>query len=323
MITLSIESSCDETALALVKDADTILAQVVASQIAEHALYGGVVPEIASRAHAERIPFLLEQLTQESSLAWSEIDQIAFTAKPGLKGSLLVGQAMAETLAVLLNKKAIAVDHLHGHMAAAWLKQDQKKSWLKEQPQAPYLALVISGGHTHLFYGKKFGEFTCVAHTLDDAVGEAFDKVGRFLGLGYPAGPEIDRLAQKGNAAAVRFPEVVLKDGVPGFSFSGLKTAAIQLFPKVKQEISLEDFLASFQQALANQLTTQVAAILAQKSFPVSSLIVAGGVASNSVIRRQFQTLAERFDLKLFLPPLFLCTDNAAMIGAAAYLYSS
>jgi N6-L-threonylcarbamoyladenine synthase len=312
---LAIETSCDETSAAVVKK-HHILSNIVASQIAAHRPYGGVVPEVASRQHVENINGVVEAAIAQSGLSWADLDGVAATAAPGLVGALLVGLTTAKTLAMLHQKPFIGVHHLEGHIYASYLECPDL--------EPPFLCLLVSGGHTSLITVKGCGQYEVMGQTRDDAAGEAFDKVARLLGLGYPGGPAIDRIAQQGNPQAFALPEgnISLPEG--GFhpydtSFSGLKTAVLRLVEKLKTteaELPIADLAASFQDTVARSLTRR--AIRCALNLGLNTIAVGGGVAANSRLRSHLQAAAADHQLTVIFPRLSLCTDNAAMIACAA-----
>ena len=312
---LAIETSCDETAVAIVNNRK-ILSNVVASQMAIHREYGGVVPEVASRQHLEAINHCLTQALVEAGMDWDEIDGIGATAAPGLVGALLVGLTVAKTLAIAYQKPFLGVHHLEGHLYGAYLSDPHL--------EPPFLGLLVSGGHTSLIHVKGCGHYERLGGTRDDAAGEAFDKVARLLHLGYPGGPAIDRLAKQGNPHAFVLPEgrISLPEG--GYhpydsSFSGLKTAVLRLVQKLEEQdqpLPVQDLAASFQETVARSLTKKTLACALDHDLKV--IVVGGGVAANSGLRHHLQQAAKEHQLQLHFPPLSLCTDNAAMIGCAA-----
>lgn len=306
---LAIESSCDETSMSIIEDGIMDLGTVILSQIDTHKQYGGVVPEIASREHVEGITLVLEQTLQKAGLSMDDIDAIAVTYGPGLIGSLLVGLVAAKTLAYIYNKPLLPIHHIVGHIYA---------NNLVERLQFPLMALVISGGHTELFYMKDDYSFEKIGGTLDDAVGESYDKVARVLELPYPGGPKVDQLAQLGKDT---YPLPLPKnDESYDFSFSGLKSAVINLVHNEEQRgnsIRKEDLACSFQSRVVDILTKKT--MKAIKEYHVSNLIIAGGVAANKGIRSRLEEECQKEGIHLTVPPLLYCTDNAAMIGAAAY----
>ncbi|AVD54465.1 tRNA (adenosine(37)-N6)-threonylcarbamoyltransferase complex transferase subunit TsaD [Priestia filamentosa] len=314
---LAIETSCDETAVAIIQDGKEIIANVVASQIESHKRFGGVVPEVASRHHVEQMTIVIEEALQQAKLTMDDIDAVAVTEGPGLVGALLIGVNAAKALAFAHNKPLIGVHHIAGHIYA---------NRLVKEMQFPLLALVVSGGHTELVYMEDHITFEVIGETRDDAVGEAYDKVARTIGLPYPGGPHIDRLAHEGEPT-LDLPRAWLEKDSFDFSFSGLKSAVINTLHNVKQrgeEIKPEDLAASFQASVIDVLVGKT--LKAAEKYNVKQVLLAGGVAANRGLREELQKTFEPFDkqLELIIPPLPLCTDNAAMIGAAASeLYKS
>ena len=309
MYILGIESSCDDTSVSIVKDGCEEIATVISSQIDIHKLYGGVVPEIASRHHIKNITIVLEECLERANLTMDDIDAIAVTYAPGLIGSLLVGLEAAKTLSFVYNKPLIKVHHIAGHIYA---------NNLVNKMEFPLLALVVSGGHTELIYMEDHYKFKKLGGTLDDAVGECYDKVGRILGVPYPGGPVIDKMAHEGNDT-YSLP-IPLNDDSYNFSFSGLKSAVINLVHNEEQrgnEIRQEDLATSFQNVVVKSLTEKT--MRAVEEFNIKNLILAGGVAANSGIRDKLKELCDNRDVKLTVPPIKLCTDNGAMIAAAGY----
>lgn len=306
---LAIESSCDETSVSIIKDGHEEIATVVLTQIDIHKLFGGVVPEVASRHHIENITIVIEECLHKANMTIEQVDAIAVTYGPGLIGSLLIGVQAAKTLAYLYQKPLIPVHHIAGHIYANNLVEEMK---------FPLIALVVSGGHTELMYMKEDYSFEKIGGTLDDAVGEAYDKVARVIGLPYPGGPAVDKLAHQGKDT-YHLP-LPLDDDSYDFSFSGLKSAVINLSHNEQQrgnEIRKEDLACSFQNRVVEILTKKT--MKALKEFGVDRLIVAGGVAANQGLRERLQTLCEQENIHLIIPPMKYCTDNAAMIGAAGY----
>jgi len=303
---LGIESSCDETAAAIVRSDRTILAQRIASQDDAHRPYGGVVPEIAARAHAERLAPLIEATLADAGMTLSEVDAIAATAGPGLIGGVMVGLVTAKALAMATDKPLIAINHLEGHALSPRLA-DAALGY-------PYLLLLVSGGHCQILLVEGVGRFRRLATTIDDALGEAFDKSAKVLGLGYPGGPALERLAREGDPRKVRLPRPLKGSEEPHFSFAGLKSAVLRA--KQAGDHSDADIAASFQQAAVDCLIDRTARALA-RCGPVEALVVAGGVAANGVIRAALEGLAATHGLRFVAPPLALCTDNAAMIAWA------
>ncbi|MGF1496203.1 MAG: tRNA (adenosine(37)-N6)-threonylcarbamoyltransferase complex transferase subunit TsaD [Elainellaceae cyanobacterium] len=312
---LAIETSCDETAAAIVSDR-TVLSSIVSSQVATHEKYGGIVPEVASRQHVEIINGAIAQSLEQASLTWADIDGIAATCAPGLVGALLVGLTAAKTLAVLHQKPFLGVHHLEGHIYASYLSHPEL--------EPPFLCLLVSGGHTSLIHVKGCGQYETLGQTRDDAAGEAFDKVGRLLDLGYPGGPVIDRLAAQGDPTTYPLPEGNVSLPAGGYhpydsSFSGLKTAVLRLTQRLQTEgteLPVADLAASFQATVARSLTKR--AIACALDHNLTTIAVGGGVAANSGLRSQLQTAAAAHQLTVLFPPLKYCTDNAAMIACAA-----
>ncbi len=311
-LTLGIETSCDETAAAVIKGGREILSNVVLSQIDIHQKYGGVVPEIASRHHIEAVFPVIQEALQQAQVGLDEIEVIAVTYGPGLVGSLLVGVAAAKALAFAADKPLVGVNHIEGHIYANFLTGQEIKP--------PLVCLTVSGGHTDLLLIPRLGEYEILGRTRDDAAGEAFDKVARVLGLPYPGGPQIERLAQGGNKEAIAFPRGLLDGESFDFSFSGLKTAALNYLNEAKQkrqEVPLADFAASFQWAIIDVLTQKLMA--AAQAYGVDQVILSGGVAANKTFREHVAAEAAAGGKELLYPPVHLCTDNAAMIGSAGY----
>jgi N6-L-threonylcarbamoyladenine synthase len=326
---LAIETSCDETAAAVVEDGRRILSNVVASQVELHAQYGGVFPEIASRAHIEAIVPVIDQAMKEAHMGYDDLDAVAVTYGPGLAGSLLVGVNAAKGIALGRDLPLVGVNHLEAHIYAHWLEPKQPP--LTFPPQAggteggkelefPLLALLVSGGHTELILMRDHGDYEYLGGTLDDAAGEAFDKVGRLLELPYPGGPAIQRVAQEGNPTAIAFPRAWLEDSYD-FSFSGLKTAVlreVQKYSPPPQGKLLADMAASFQAAAVDVLSQKTAQ--AAEEFGATAVLLSGGVSANTALRETTtKRVRERIGVPVYYPPLYLCTDNAAMIGACAH----
>ncbi|AFY73037.1 putative glycoprotease GCP [Synechococcus sp. PCC 7502] len=307
---LAIETSCDETAVAVVSDRQ-ILSNIITSQIKIHAEFGGVVPEIAARNHLETINYAIAQAYQESGLTWHEIDGIAVTAAPGLIGSLMIGMTAAKTLSLIHQKPLIGVHHLEGHIFSAFLAEPSL--------EPPFLCLLVSGGHSSLILIKDYGQYQVLGRTRDDAAGEAFDKVARLLGLGYPGGPAIDQVAKQGNPKAFKFPQGHIPNFPYDSSFSGLKTSVLRQTEKFTEEIPVADIAASFQETVALALSTR--AINCAVENDLGTIVVVGGVAANSALRSHLNHLAQIHNLHLVFPPLVLCTDNAAMIGCAGAMH--
>ncbi|HDD35777.1 MAG TPA: tRNA (adenosine(37)-N6)-threonylcarbamoyltransferase complex transferase subunit TsaD [Candidatus Desulfofervidus auxilii] len=308
MIVLGIETSCDETAVAIVKNGKKILSNEVYSQIAIHRPYGGVVPEIASRKHIEIILVVLKEALNKANLSLKSIDVVAVTQGPGLVIALLVGICVAKAIAFALKKPLVAINHLEAHLAAIFL-EDKK-------PDFPFIGMVVSGGHTNLYFVKNLLEMKQLGQTLDDAAGEAFDKVAKLLNLSYPGGISIEELAKEGNPKAIRFP----RPRVAGYnvSFSGLKTAVAN-YLKRHPQTKRADVAASFQEAVVDTLINK--ALTAIKKFSLSRLVIAGGVAANKRLREKLCRIAEKEKIEVFFPSVSLCTDNAAMVAALGYHY--
>lgn len=309
---LAIESSCDETAASVVKNGRCVLSNIISSQIAIHTLYGGVVPEIASRKHIEKINQVVEAALKEADVTLDDIDAIGVTYGPGLVGALLVGVAEAKAIAYAKKKPLVGVHHIEGHVSANYIEHpDLEPSFLCE---------IISGGHTHLVIVKDYGSFEILGRTRDDAAGEAFDKVARAIGLGYPGGPKIDKLAKEGNPHAIDFPRAHMEDAPYDFSFSGVKSAVLNHLNKCRmtgEPIVEADIAASFQQAVVDVLVDN--AIRAAKDYHMDRLAIAGGVASNGALRAAMEAACEKEGIRFYRPSPIFCTDNAAMIGVAAY----
>lgn len=321
MLILGFESSCDETAVAIVRDGREILANKIASQVEIHALYGGVVPEIASRAHTEAISSLTKEALDEAGVTLSDIDAIAVTNCPGLIGALLVGVNFAKSLAYKLNIPLIPVHHIRGHIAANYCHFDGNDG--REMLEPPFTSLVMSGGHTSLIGVNSYTDFEILGATRDDAAGEAFDKVARLLGLPYPGGAKMDKLAYEGDKNYISFPQASVKDCPYDFSFSGLKTAAINYIHKLEQnktEYNKADIAASYTDAVVKAITKRVELLFCDKEiFKNKKFVLAGGVSANSHIRKAIQELADEYSVKLYVPPLSLCGDNAVMIACQGY----
>lgn len=306
---LGIESSCDETAASVTLDGRKVLSDVIYSQADIHKIYGGVVPEIASRNHIKAITYVIDGALRKAGVKKEELSAIAVTNGPGLIGALLVGVSAAKGLAYSLNKPLVSVNHIHGHIAANYIAHPTL--------EPPFMCLVASGGHSHILNVKNYGEFEILGATLDDAAGEAFDKVARVIGLGYPGGPKVSALADEGDSGKILFPRPV---NGSDFSFSGVKTAVINYIHKLEQkgeEIPKADIAASFQAAIVDVLTSAVET--AAKSTGTKKIALAGGVASNKALRNSISTLAQNLGAEFFVPPPNLCTDNGAMISCAGY----
>jgi N6-L-threonylcarbamoyladenine synthase len=310
-IILAIESSCDETSAAIIKN-DTVLSNIISSQTI-HEQYGGVIPELASRAHLQAISMIVEQAMKEAGQSYADLTAIAVTTQPGLAGALLVGSSFAKGLGLKLGIPVIPVHHIEGHIYSGML----------EHPECtfPFIALIVSGGHTSIFLVKEFGEEIVLGNTKDDAAGEAFDKIGKMLGLGYPAGPRIDALAKEGNPKAYEFPRALMHDPNFDFSFSGLKTSVRYFLQKrfldgIQDEATLRDICASVQEAIIEVLMHKL--LKATNEHRIKNIIVAGGVSANSGLRSALQEAAEKKPINVYLPKLAYCMDNAAMIGFLA-----
>ena len=309
---LAIESSCDETAAAIIEDGRKILSSVINTQVAEHGLYGGVVPEIASRRHTENIVAVAEKALLDADMTFDEVDHIAVTAAPGLIGALLVGVNFAKGLSLATGKKLIPVHHLKGHIAANYLAHPQLKP--------PFLCLVVSGGHSHIVEVSDYTEFKILGKTRDDAAGEAFDKAARAMGLPYPGGVHLDKMAKDGDPKAFKLPKPRVEGSPLDMSFSGLKTAVVNILHNAQQrgeEINIPDLCASYQDVICHALVDRV--MLAAKEGGYKTIVAAGGVSANSGLRALLERECKRRHLELFVPPLELCGDNAAMIGSQAY----
>lgn len=309
---LAIESSCDETAAAVVKNGREVLSNIISSQIDIHTLYGGVVPEIASRKHVENINPVVREALKEAQMTLNDVDAIAVTYGPGLVGALLVGVAHAKAMAFAADKPLVGVHHIEGHISANYIANPSL--------EPPFICLVVSGGHTHLVVVNDYGEYEVIGKTRDDAAGEAFDKVARAIELGYPGGPKIDKLAKEGNPDAIKFPKAVVNNAPLDFSFSGIKSAVLNYINGCKmkgEEYNRADIAASFQKSVVDVLTEH--AITACKERGIKKLAIAGGVSANSAIRASLEQASKKNNIEFFCPPIVLCTDNAAMIGSAAY----
>lgn len=312
ILILGIESSCDETAAAVVRNGREVCSNVISSQIELHKLYGGVVPEIASRKHIEKINQVIEEALEEAEVTLDDLDAVAVTYGPGLVGALLVGVAEAKAICYAKKKPLVGVHHIEGHVSANYIEHPEL--------EPPFLCLIVSGGHTHLVMVNDYGEYEILGRTRDDAVGEAFDKVARAIGLGYPGGPKIDKLAKEGNPNAIRFPRAKIEDAAYDFSFSGVKSAVLNHINgcKMKGEPIVEaDIAASFQKAVTDVLVERT--IKAAKEHGVKKVAIAGGVASNSALRQAMKEACDREQFYLSYPSPIYCTDNAAMIGVAGY----
>ena len=303
---LAIESSCDETAASVVKNGRTILSNVISSQIELHKLYGGVVPEIASRKHIEKVNQVIEEALKD------DLDAIGVTYGPGLVGALLVGVAEAKAIAYARKLPLVGVHHIEGHVSANYIEHPDL--------EPPFLCLIVSGGHTHLVIVKDYGEFEILGRTRDDAAGEAFDKVARAIGLGYPGGPKIDKLSKEGNPNAIVFPKAKIGDCPYDFSFSGVKSAVLNYLNQAQmkgEDVNRADLAASFQKAVVDVLVEHT--MQAAKDYHMDKVAIAGGVASNGTLRAAMEEACQKHGYKFYRPSPIFCTDNAAMIGVAAY----
>lgn len=312
VLILGIESSCDETAAAVVKNGRMVLSNVISSQIELHKLYGGVVPEIASRKHIEKINQVIEAALEEADVTLNDIDAIAVTYGPGLVGALLVGVAEAKAISFATNKPLVGVHHIEGHVSANYIEHPEL--------EPPFLCLIVSGGHTHLVMVNDYGKYEIIGRTRDDAAGEAFDKVARAIGLGYPGGPKIDKLSKEGNPRAITFPQGHIADAPYDFSFSGVKSAVLNHINSCKmkgEEINTADIAASFQESVVDVLAKRT--VLAAKNLGVTKIALAGGVASNQGLRAKMNEVCKKNHFSLYYPSPIFCTDNAAMIGVAGY----
>lgn len=312
VLILAIESSCDETAASVVRNGREALSNVISSQIELHTQFGGVVPEIASRKHIEKINQVITQALDDAGVTLEEITAIGVTYGPGLVGALLVGVAEAKAIAYAAKKPLVGVHHIEGHVSANYLEHPDLKP--------PFVCLIVSGGHTHLVIVKDYGEFEIIGRTRDDAAGEAFDKVARAVGLGYPGGPKVDQTAKEGNKHAIEFPRAKVEGAPFDFSFSGLKSATLNYINHARmtgEEIPVPDLMASFQNAVVEALVSR--AVLAAKEYGYDRLAIAGGVASNSALREAMQEACDKEGIRFYHPSSIFCTDNAAMIGVAAY----
>lgn len=309
---LAIESSCDETAAAVVKNGREVCSNIISSQISLHTLYGGVVPEIASRKHIEKINQVIEEALKEAGMGLQDMDAIAVTYGPGLVGPLLVGVSAAKAISFASGVPLIGIHHIEGHISANYI--DNKEL------EPPFICLVVSGGHSHLVVVKDYGEYEIIGRTRDDAAGEAFDKVARAIGLGYPGGPKIDKIAKEGNPNAIHFPRAKVDANAYDFSFSGLKSAVLNYMNSCEmkgEEVCCADVAASFQQSVVEVLVEH--SMHAVKEYGFHKFAIAGGVASNSSLRTAMELRCKKDGILFYYPSPILCTDNAAMIGAAGY----
>lgn len=312
VLILGIESSCDETAASVVRNGREVLSNIISSQIAIHTLYGGVVPELASRKHIEKINQVIEEALVQAEVALKDIDAIAVTYGPGLVGALLVGVSEAKAISFAAGIPLVGVHHIEGHISANYIEN--------KDLEPPFVCLVASGGHSHLVIVKDYGEYEIIGRTRDDAAGEAFDKVARAIGLGYPGGPKIDKLSKEGNPDAISFPRAKVGENEYNFSFSGLKSAVLNYLNSCKmrgETVNTADVAASFQKAVTDVLVEH--SLRAVKAYGYDKFAIAGGVASNSSLRAAFETECAGRNICFYHPSPILCTDNAAMIGTAGY----
>lgn len=312
VLILAIESSCDETAAAVIKNGREVLSNIIFSQIELHKLYGGVVPEIASRKHIEKINQVIEEALKEANVTLQDIDAIAVTYGPGLVGALLVGVSAAKAISFATGIPLVGVHHIEGHISANYIEN--------KELEPPFACLVVSGGHTHLVVVEDYGKYKILGKTRDDAAGEAFDKVARAIGLGYPGGPKIDKLSNEGNPEAIHFPRAKVVDSEYDFSFSGLKSAVLNYLNSCEmkgEEINRADVAASFQKAVVDVLVEH--AMHAVKEYGFHKFAIAGGVASNTGLREAFERECAKRNIEFYHPSPIFCTDNAAMIGVAGY----
>ena len=312
VLILAVESSCDETAASVVKNGRKVLSNIISSQIELHKLYGGVVPEIASRKHIEKINQVIEEALKEANVTLDDLDAVAVTYGPGLVGALLVGVSAAKAIAYAKKLPLVGVHHIEGHISANYIEN--------KDLEPPFICLVVSGGHTHLVVVRDYGKYEIIGHTRDDAAGEAFDKVARAIGLGYPGGPKIDKLSKEGNPEAIAFPKAKMVDSPYDFSFSGLKSAVLNYLNGCKMKnipVVEADVAASFQKAVVDVLVEH--SMRAVKEYGFDKFAIAGGVASNSTLRNAMEQACRRRRIHFYHPSPIFCTDNAAMIGAAAY----
>ncbi|QQK07844.1 tRNA (adenosine(37)-N6)-threonylcarbamoyltransferase complex transferase subunit TsaD [Miniphocaeibacter halophilus] len=309
---LAIETSCDETSVAVIKNGREIMSNIISSQISTHRIFGGVVPEIASRMHLENINLIIKEALEEAKIGFEDIDLVACTKGPGLIGALLVGISSAKAISFALDIPLVGVNHMEGHICANYL--------VHKDLEPPFIGLIVSGGHTYLVQVNSYTDFEIIGRTRDDAAGESFDKIARALGLAYPGGPEIDAQAKKGNPEAIDFPRVIIDKKTYDFSFSGLKTSVLNYINNQKQkniELNIPDICASFQQAVLDVLIEKSYRLLKEKNM--NKFVISGGVAANSKLIEMAEKMGEENNIKVYYPSKILSTDNAAMIGCAAY----
>ncbi len=312
LISMAIETSCDETSIAVLKNGREVMANLISSQIEIHKRFGGVVPEVASRLHLESINNILEQALKESGTSFKDLDFVSCTKGPGLIGALLVGVSAAKALSYSLNISLVGVNHMQGHICANYITH--------KELEPPFISLVVSGGHTYLIEVLGYDQYNILGRTKDDAAGESFDKIGRAMGLSYPGGPQIDRLAKKGNPEAVDFPRVMMDSKDYDFSFSGLKTAVLNYINQQRQkdiDLNIEDICASFQAAVMDVLVEKSFRLTKEKGY--TTLAVSGGVAANSELKKRMEERGRKENIQIYFPEPILCTDNGAMIGCAGY----
>lgn len=312
LISMAIETSCDETSIAVLKNGREVMANLISSQIEIHKRFGGVVPEVASRLHLESINNIIEQALKESGTSFKDLDFVSCTKGPGLIGALLVGVSAAKALSYSLNISLVGVNHMQGHICANYITH--------KELEPPFISLVVSGGHTYLIEVLGYDQYNILGRTKDDAAGESFDKIGRAMGLSYPGGPQIDRLAKKGNPEAVDFPRVMMDSKDYDFSFSGLKTAVLNYINQQRQkdiDLNIEDICASFQAAVMDVLVEKSFRLTKEKGY--TTLAVSGGVAANSELKKRMEERGRKENIEIYFPEPILCTDNGAMIGCAGY----
>lgn len=312
LISMAIETSCDETSVAILKNGRDVLVNLISSQIDVHKRFGGVVPEVASRMHLESINNIIEEALEEGDIGFEDLDFISCTKGPGLIGALLVGVSASKALSYSLGIPLVGVNHMQGHICANYISH--------KELEPPFISLVVSGGHTYLIEVLSYADYNIIGRTKDDAAGESFDKIGRAMGLSYPGGPQIDRLAKQGNPKAVDFPRVMMDSKDYDFSFSGLKTAVLNYINHQKQkeeDLNVEDICASFQASVMDVLVEKSFRLAHEKGYKI--IAVSGGVAANSELKKRMEERGQEENIKIYFPEPILCTDNAAMIGCAGY----